>query len=58
MRITKSIFARNALVKPKVLTAKEKISQIVADIEAEKLKKLANSLLAKERLTRLTTKLG
>lgn len=58
MRVTKDILYRNSLVKPKELTGKEKLGQIVANIKAEKLKKLANELLVKDRLSRLSIKLG
>lgn len=37
MRVTKDILYRNSLVKPKELTGKEKLGQIVANIKAEKI---------------------
>lgn len=58
MRVTKDILYRNSLVKSKELIGKEKLNQIVANIKAEKLKKLANELLVKDRLTRLSINLG
>lgn len=58
MTVTEKILYRNSLVKPRELSGKEKLEQVLIDLRSTKLKAILNERLSKERLIRLTTKLG